>query len=101
MFCRMLAAALALTTCARAAIVHVPGDQLTIQAGLDGAGAGDTVLVAPGVYSGEGNSNLDFGDPAIEDGISDWHPRWPLWHSDGPRSDMGAYGGPDNGGWLP
>ncbi|MAE71897.1 MAG: hypothetical protein CME06_15700 [Gemmatimonadetes bacterium] len=46
-----------------------------------------------------GSPCIDTGDPAIEDGISDWHPRWPDWYHDGPRSDMGAYGGPGNGGW--
>ncbi|HEU0025779.1 MAG TPA: hypothetical protein VFQ25_01570, partial [Ktedonobacterales bacterium] len=31
-------------------IIHVPGDQPTIQAAVDAAHAGDLVLVAPGVY---------------------------------------------------
>ena len=44
---------------------------------------------------------IDAGDPTIEDRISDWHPRWPNFYMDGPRSDMGAYGGPGNVGWLP
>jgi predicted outer membrane repeat protein len=44
---------------------------------------------------------VDAGDPSIEDGISDWHPRWPDWYPNGPRSDMGAYGGPGNVNWLP
>ena len=44
---------------------------------------------------------VDAGDPALEDGIYDWHPRWPNFYQDGPRSDMGAYGGPGNIGWLP
>lgn len=43
---------------------------------------------------------IDTGDPSIEDGISDWHPRWPDWLPNGSRSDMGAYGGPGNKGWL-
>jgi len=33
-----------------AAIINIPADQQTIQAGVDAAEAGDTVLVAPGVY---------------------------------------------------
>ncbi len=43
---------------------------------------------------------IDKGDPTIEDYLYDWHPRWPDWYPNGPRSDMGAYGGPDNKGWL-
>lgn len=34
----------------RADVIHVPGDQPTIQAALDTAQGGDTVLVSPGVY---------------------------------------------------
>jgi len=33
-----------------AATIHVPDDQPTIQAGIDAASSGDTVLVAPGEY---------------------------------------------------
>lgn len=46
-------AALALCLCAglaAAAVITVPGDQPTIQAGLNAARSGDTVLVMPGSY---------------------------------------------------
>jgi hypothetical protein len=44
---------------------------------------------------------VDAGDPSIEDGLYDWHPRWPDWYPNSSRSDMGAYGGPENMNWLP
>jgi hypothetical protein len=51
-------------------------------------------LLAPG------SPCIDTGDPALEDGISDWHPRWPAWYDNGVRSDQGAYGGPGNSRWV-
>ena len=43
-----------------AATINVPADQPTIQAGIDTAQNGDTVLVDDGIYRGEGNVNIDF-----------------------------------------
>jgi hypothetical protein len=55
-----LAALVALASPAAAGVIRVPADQPTLAAAIAAATAGDTVLVAPGTYSGAGNNDLDF-----------------------------------------
>jgi len=48
-----------------AATIHVPADFPTIQTGIAAAAAADTVLVADGTYSGNGNIDISFLGKAI------------------------------------
>ena len=51
---------LCVNTLTFAATIDVPADRPTIQSGINAAKDGDTVLVADGIYKGEGNVNIDF-----------------------------------------
>lgn len=56
---------LLLPTALAATIIHVPADESTIQAGIDAAVDGDTVLIADGLYTGPGNRDIDFEGKTI------------------------------------
>jgi len=43
---------------ANSEVIYVPTNQPTIQAGINAAASGDTVVVEPGIYTGAGNRDL-------------------------------------------
>lgn len=49
----------------QAATIRVPQDQPTIQAGINAAVSGDTVLIADGTYTGTGNKEIEYFGKAI------------------------------------
>lgn len=61
----ILALACVLSSPAVAAELHVPSEFPTIQAAIDASVDGDSVVVAPGIYSGAGNSNINYQGRAI------------------------------------
>lgn len=61
----LLALTLGAAASVRAATLNVPAQYPTIQAGINAASPGDTVLIADGTYQGAGNVNLDYGGKAI------------------------------------
>ena len=60
-----VAALLAVPHFASGAVINVPADQPTIQAGIDAAVDGDEVVVADGIYTGAGNEEISFRGKAI------------------------------------
>ena len=60
LLCIAIFLSFALSVSASAATLPFPGAYPTIQATVDAAANGDTVLVAAGTYSGPGNRDIDF-----------------------------------------
>lgn len=61
----LVSAAAFLRVTAHATVIHVPADFLNIQAAINGSANGDTIMVAPGTYTGGGNQNITTAGKAI------------------------------------
>jgi len=58
------------------AVLNVPAEYPTIQSAIDAAGEEDTVVIAPGIYTGEGNCNIDSREKTITVRSIDPNDRW-------------------------
>ncbi|MCZ6735323.1 MAG: hypothetical protein O7C65_05985 [Planctomycetota bacterium] len=61
----LVSPAILLAAYVHADIIHVPGDYRTIQAAINAAVNGDEVIVADGVYTGDGNRDINFAGKLI------------------------------------
>jgi len=95
-------------------VLSVPSEYPTIQAGVDAAVDGDTVVVADGMYTGDGNRDIDFWGKAIvvmsengpeatiidcEGHSSDPHRAFYLTRGEGPESVIKGF--TITNGWFP
>ena len=63
--CTVAVVCVTLSGTAVADIINVPGDYRTIQTAINAAVNGDEVIVADGVYTGDGNRDINFAGKLI------------------------------------